>query len=204
MRLHGAGGARISIHVPLAGDDWRCRWSACRQRPISIHVPLAGDDGGIFMPKTGGTIFLSTSPLRGTTFARHAVFKASRISIHVPLAGDDQVVCVLAAALPISIHVPLAGDDKSATLENLGSFNFYPRPPCGGRHFSPVFHFPVRVFLSTSPLRGTTRRCWRGRWKDETFLSTSPLRGTTPACRIQSFFHPISIHVPLAGDDHRR
>ena len=33
------------------------------------------------------------------------------------------------------------------------------------------------------------------------FLSTSPLRGTTETAFVASFNAPISIHVPLAGDD---
>ena len=82
-----------------------------------------------------GELFLSTSPLRGTTVAeirrtRHAV----AISIHVPLAGDDRTSSAVIPVrstflstsplrgttnglnryieyLQISIHVPLAGDD---------------------------------------------------------------------------------------------
>ena len=57
--------------------------------------------------------------------------------------------------------------------------DFYPRPPCGGRpsHLL-ILHTLRSVFLSTSPLRGTTLLLddWRER-------------------------NDISIHVPLAGDD---
>ena len=58
-------GLHISIHVPLAGDDWLLAPQGY-QRLISIHVPLAGDDSF------------------GTTGVVLVV-----ISIHVPLAGDD-------------------------------------------------------------------------------------------------------------------
>ena len=62
-QLHTVG---ISIHVPLAGDDnlARCR---IHSRHISIHVPLAGDDLFCELHRGVTKIFLSTSPLRGTT-----------------------------------------------------------------------------------------------------------------------------------------
>ena len=97
--------------------------------------------------------------------------------------------------------------------------NFYPRPPCGGRPDA-MLTMEVRLFLSTSPLRGTTcgtgcssksfdfyprppcgGRPLAGRIHTAThkFLSTSPLRGTTQIANRLG----ISIHVPLAGDDQR-
>ena len=39
-------------------------------------------------------------------------------------------------------------------------YNFYPRPPCGGRPVSSISPLPASKFLSTSPLRGTTRPAW--------------------------------------------
>ena len=124
-------------------------------------------------------VFLSTSPLRGTTTDISAILAAINISIHVPLAGDD---CTIPTCAPRMT-------------------NFYPRPPCGGRPSSVVPGGLVVGFLSTSPLRGTTGwvTSWRARSNisihvplagdDDleidghtlkiTFLSTSPLRGTT-------------------------
>ena len=81
-----------------------------------------------------GAVFLSTSPLRGTTGRGGDVGGAEQISIHVPLAGDDRrrrradgpdfgflSTSPLRgttkwppsspAEMRISIHVPLAGDD---------------------------------------------------------------------------------------------
>ena len=123
------------------------------------------------------------------------------ISIHVPLAGDDRWGAHKVSKVRISIHVPLAGDDRNR--------------PCG--------RFLTSLFLSTSPLRGTTPR----RYKHVTgrlhfyprppcggrpgtfarrlcrlsFLSTSPLRGTTGRRSPGAAARAISIHVPLAGDD---
>ena len=167
----------ISIHVPLAGDDRRSTTSGSLAlyfypRPpcggrlshllhdphllhISIHVPLAGDD--TMRDEYNKRLSLSTSPLRGTTarfrrFLRPSCYFYPRppcggrltppglstfngiISIHVPLAGDDGICILIFASGIISIHVPLAGDDL---------------PGAGTK-------FEVQLFLSTSPLRGTT------------------------------------------------
>ena len=123
--------------------------------------------------------FLSTSPLRGTTHAK-------------PHNGGQR---------RISIHVPLAGDDKATSWRLTPARNFYPRPPCGGRPAGQQIDFCRMLFLSTSPLRGTTGNLANGRQQiiisihvplagddalslmplasPDIFLSTSPLRGTT-------------------------
>ena len=101
---------RISIHVPLAGDDSRAGPGARRQRDFYPRPPCGGrPDGGAEIledvdfyprPPCGGrllvcgpanfpTKFLSTSPLRGTTEEICDWFRVTDISIHVPLAGDD-------------------------------------------------------------------------------------------------------------------
>ena len=147
--------------------------------------------------------FLSTSPLRGTTLLpvpRRAA--PVHISIHVPLAGDDSGRAGDRPQGGISIHVPLAGDDF---------------PPA-------LWAVLCLIFLSTSPLRGTTVVYLSRKGCLAIFLSTSPLRGTTRPRYKQGagsrYFYPrppcggrrrghsgpvdaggISIHVPLAGDD---
>ena len=152
---------RISIHVPLAGDDrYRCRkshphtdfyprppcggrrapWLAGsgKTRGISIHVPLAGDDGRASRTAAPRSPYFYPRPPCGGRHRR----RAHRLRGHV-----------------ISIHVPLAGDDGS---------------PGASR---PMWS----IFLSTSPLRGTTRTQLSG-GHARPFLSTSPLRGTTGRC----------------------
>ena len=60
--------------------------------------------------------------------------------------------------------------------------------------------YDIGPFLSTFPLRGTSRSIVEGIWQGITFLSTFPLRGTSyiPADRLGD--QSISIHVPLAGN----
>ena len=169
----------ISIHVPLAGDDAHSaatarssanfyprppcggRQEILRRRyilgQISIHVPLAGDDPVSSTTPDPASKFLSTSPLRGTTGYIREVIKGACISIHVPLAGDDGSRTFLAASERlISIHVPLAGDDTPVNPASAGRVHFYPRPPCGGRPSDIPSCIIAWLFLSTSPLRGTT------------------------------------------------
>ena len=193
---------RISIHVPLAGDD---KWppSSPAELRISIHVPLAGDDCGssswtrkrkYFYPRPpcGGRPgqyknwrkpkeFLSTSPLRGTTrvFGGRGPWGGEFLSTS-PLRGTTSSQAGLHGNLEISIHVPLAGDDTSRHYWRRCSRNFYPRPPCGGRPVEAETTITGSLFLSTSPLRGTTAAA----------VHSGPEMG-------------ISIHVPLAGDDLR-
>ena len=103
---------------------------------IFTNVPLAGDDLTIERGGSAVLLFLSTSPLRGTTVRRSTPRPIYGISIHVPLAGDDGTPTQTAILWgKISIHVPLAGDDSKGVMHYMG----------------------VYEFLSTSPLRGTTR-----------------------------------------------
>ena len=101
----------ISIHVPLAGDDGSIL-DVYGGEYISIHVPLAGDDCNTIIFVRLRDIFLSTSPLRGTTRQPRKSFQPGAISIHVPLAGDDHTLTEDELPKIISIHVPLAGDDR--------------------------------------------------------------------------------------------
>ena len=102
---------------------------------ISIHVPLAGDDRRTAAAAGAREDFYPRPPCGGRQAFVSVVFGVLDISIHVPLAGDDPVFTSWGGEIYISIHVPLAGDDCS-------------RPP--------ILKAGER-FLSTSPLRGTTR-----------------------------------------------
>ena len=58
--------AWIFTNVSLTGEN-RERRQGGRKKKISIHVPLAGDDGVRPRAISARRAFLSTSPLRGTT-----------------------------------------------------------------------------------------------------------------------------------------
>ena len=123
----------ISIHVPLAGDDGVGAVGA-GAGGISIHVPLAGDDAVVVLLAVADGLFLSTSPLRGTT---------GRSSSH-----------------PFYIKFLSTSPLRGTTGQDLPGWHlfryFYPRPPCGGRRADDLDYAARQLFLSTSPLRGTT------------------------------------------------
>ena len=150
-------------------------------RDISIHVPLAGDDPpGVCRICGSSTRFLSTSPLRGTTRARFApVALAPKFLSTSPLRGTTWSRCARSRSPQISIHVPLAGDDPCTPMHGAARRYFYPRPPCGGRRLPVMDGANKAIFLSTSPLRGTTGSTAYKSGEINIFLSTSPLRGTT-------------------------
>ena len=180
----------ISIHVPLAGDDGPAQAQLRTAQHISIHVPLAGDDGRPGNGKTDFAIFLSTSPLRGTTGITPKTFYTKIFLSTSPLRGTTGLDFVGCEIDRISIHVPLAGDDPARLQLKTSGRNFYPRPPCGGRPSS-ISRSPCAAeFLSTSPLRGTTGSPTRPRRKSWKFLSTSPLRGTTANVTENTVYFP--------------
>ena len=59
----------------------------------------------------------------------------------------------------------------------------------------------MKIFLSTSPARGTTESILDGEKQINKFLSTSPARGTTYPKIYAAYRKGISIHVPREGDD---
>ena len=147
---------------------------------ISIHVPRVGDDRLGRSWSIGCSLFLSTSPVWGTTQAR-------------PPDGA-QIKAFLSTS-------PVWGTTVFVVKKSVERRNFYPRPPCGGRrplclelqrrqvisiHVPRVgddlgcarHHAGAGRFLSTSPVWGTTDI--QTSYSDSySFLSTSPVWGTT-------------------------
>ena len=105
----------ISIHVPREGHDAAGQADRAGDDQISIHVPREGHDNYVPQDKLGDQKFLSTCPVRGTTFARYLSEGKGTISIHVPREGHDVAVHVeRQRAGDISIHVPREGHDWPA------------------------------------------------------------------------------------------
>ena len=171
---------------------------------ISIHVPLAGDDAIADTITAFNWIFLSTSPLRGTT-GNSLVDVRFTVDFYPrpPCGGRPHSSCITVFPKPFLSTSPLRGTTTLRSWLRAAERNFYPRPPCGGRpgpqgvsdqgggHFYPrppcggrqrleMTGRRKEKFLSTSPLRGTTVRLL-ALVLSRLFLSTSPLRGTT--CR---------------------
>ena len=195
------GRRTISIHVPRAGYDPSGIPNQVTVTDISIHVPRAGYDVPAiertrrqmhFYPRTpcgvrpgtvvfvhGGTAFLSTYPVRGTTRCAGQHCSEKEISIHVPRAGYDDRLA-----------------DHAARQED-----FYPRTPCGVRH-ALICDGSVRSGISIHvPRAGYDAAQTDIVQRLTIFLSTYPVRGTTHSQTGGVDMSDISIHVPRAGYD---
>ena len=121
--------------------------SPCGERPvlgvqhrtgeyISIHALLAESDLESRTRQAPGKSFLSTLSLRRATVGGRVLFRTpGHISIHALLAESD---C-----------------RWSRTFSHPRSY-FYPRSPCGERHFPFDFRDGTPIFLSTLSLRRAT------------------------------------------------
>ena len=127
---------------------------------------------------TGRRAFQSAPPSRGATFGRDESPPGAEVSIRAPLAGGDRcsqsltVVCNVSIRTPlaggdgcgyraappegVSIRAPLAGGDFRCKLPIRTRSCFNPRPPRGGRPWSPEFTKSFNLFQSAPPSRGAT------------------------------------------------
>ena len=171
------GAIEISIHVPREGDDTRSWHTSARSGHFYPRPPRGGRHYTIPLPPVTKK-FLSTSPARGTTPRRKPGFHRPRISIHVPREGDDAHCCDKCGKLIISIHVPREGDDLVAAVAL--------------QILVISIHVPREGDDARAKCCGSFRRI---------FLSTSPARGTTFFLCCVDIISYISIHVPREGDD---
>ena len=219
----------ISIHVPLAGNVCVALVVGIRHTIFLSTFPLRGTSAhgpswpiyyAYFYPRspcgerhlllderiTHGK-FLSTFPLRGTSYIRLKLSYSITFLSTFPLRGTS---CAARSAIAARTRYfyprsPCGERLISYLVKPLPLLNFYPRSPCGERLAPPSGSVTAgTVFLSTFPLRGTSRRKSSIISILLTFLSTFPLRGTSGVCSLCSGVHRISIHVPLAGNVSRR
>ena len=118
--------------------------------------PVRGTTYTTGIPAAGQTSFLSTYPVRGTTPAGSMLLEEHSISIHVPRAGYDRVTQRTFREENISIHVPRAGYDVLAAASAVTSSTFLSTYPVRGTTSAKPFSNPEKSFLSTYPVRGTT------------------------------------------------
>ena len=126
------------------------------EQHISIHVPLAGDDMPPTCTRYRRKSFLSTSPLRGTTYliVRNADF--IKFLSTSPLRGTTlrRENHLVRDALHFYPRPPCGGRRGGGFKPPFVGLHFYPRPPCGGR---PMFSAISRMEDSISihvPLAG--------------------------------------------------
>ena len=119
--------------LPARGATCEYRQHAFRAR-ISIHAPRTGSDFRALVYDASVIQFQSTLPARGATAHRRSFGGDEVISIHAPRAGSDLgfADCVF-RVFEISIHAPRTGSDPSSSSTFRRTRHFNPRSPHGER-----------------------------------------------------------------------
>ena len=126
---------------------------------ISIHALLAESDRGLPVHNKRVQQFLSTLSLRRATPYHVRLRHGQSISIHALLAESDAskskhraICCTFLSTLSL----------RRATSRPLKMrrppMNFYPRSPCGERHYRDTSFTKWKLFLSTLSLRRATAK----------------------------------------------
>ena len=144
---------RISIHaLREEGDPQTICWDA-----PSTHFyprPPRGGRRVWHCPDCNHRVFLSTPSARRATQRNQRGQHSDDISIHaLREEGDDGVELERGRLSEISIHaLREEGDASWSLMPSSESFNFYPRPPRGGRHGAGV-HLALLGVISIHALR---------------------------------------------------
>ena len=127
---------------------------------ISIHALLAESDGMLCRWPGRYCNFYPRSPCGERRVSRPIPSGIGRISIHALLAESDSKLSATSKFTAISIHALLAESDLLVPHRKRRSRYFYPRSPCGERHFlGPQRCAAFPDFYPRSPC-GERRRMW--------------------------------------------
>ena len=214
----------ISIHALRVEGDSTREAELETAINISIHALRVEGDPKSVLCCFGHCTFLSTpSGWRATMYAAYLYRRRREISIHaLRVEGDtrstlrkgrrcrisihalrvegDQDVESFREMIPISIHALRVEGDQQRLYKVKYFFNFYPRPPGGGRHFTDKPCQVVYNFYPRPP--GGGRPCGLKLARGiGSFLSTpSGWRATMPARKVRQETE-ISIHaLRVEGD----
>ena len=164
--------------------------------------------------------FYPRPPRGGRRLLLQGFFQCPCISIHALREEGDSKISRAIPATTISIHALREEGDKFKGHRCDTSFNFYPRPPRGGRRdlledclvkvrflstpsarratgFSSVlFHYDF--YFYPRPPRGGRRVRWFRRWKPLLFLSTPSARRATPSASRSMACSSVFLSTPSA------
>ncbi len=110
---------------------------------------------------------------------------------------------LLKRLLVISIHALLAESDRPCQVVIIIVDNFYPRSPCGERHWLDAGCLPRDEFLSTLSLRRATRRSIKLFRQNYISIHALLAESDSVTTSFQGGF-AISIHALLAESDAHR
>ena len=165
-------GADISIHAHRVVGDLR---PPLKEYCLRDFYPRPPRGGRLFSPFFIflAVLFLSTPSARRATCSTGHVAGNGRISIHALREEGDAGLCGTAVFF----------------------FDFYPRPPRGGRLIPSYIAEKATIFLSTPSARRATRPRASKSQQGQVFLSTPSARRATPAVPYFRVSGYISIHA---------
>ena len=156
--MHLLQGFAISIHALLAESDAEDLKNTINGMNISIHALLAESDACQNGQLPGIYHFYPRSPCGERLENPLCQVVNRRISIHALLAESDLRILSMKFS-PILFLSTLSL--RRATAPNRHpcccNRNFYPRSPCGERHWTVNIQRPTAKFLSTLSLRRATK-----------------------------------------------
>ena len=180
-------GSTSFLSTPSARRATRARSCACRCDTISIHALREEGDRGPAAAADGHLHFYPRPP-RGGRPAAAPLLMASVRFLSTPSARRATANIGEQAILnKISIHALREEGDPSISSDRHSRFNFYPRPPRGGRRYKPskvtaLFNFYPR------PPRGGRLVCLTWPLYALLFLSTPSARRATAKTETKSLF----------------
>ena len=123
---------------------------------ISIHALREEGDALGVRPHVDGVDFYPRPPRGGRPRSGWSSCRSSRISIHALREEGDKALADELATRGISIHALREEGDCPQTASQPQPFDFYPRPPRGGRPRTATKRASSGRFLSTPSARRAT------------------------------------------------
>ena len=125
-------------------------------KQISIHALLAESDQTAYFFERAGYKFLSTLSLRRATLQNQHQRMQKDISIHALLAESDNTIFLFYNAYVNFYPRSPCGERHWTHWPTTRHSNFYPRSPCGERQSKKLRMMKCKLFLSTLSLRRAT------------------------------------------------
>mgnify|MGYP003283402043 CR=1 FL=1 len=103
------------------------------KKRISIHVPIAGNDANSFIFESPPLYFNPRSHCRERLSFQYQGCRKIEFQSTFPLQGTTVTDMAIVFQINISIHVPIAGNDISQSCEKYLIYHFNPRSHCRER-----------------------------------------------------------------------
>ena len=158
--------------------------SSLHEIMISIHALREEGDLGLRYEGDNAKVFLSTPSARRATGCGPAGVSRGSISIHaLREEGDERMPERGQFISDISIHALREEGDRRNFIAPPAAFNFYPRPPRGGRHALPCLSAEwIQISIHALREEGDSKQM-HATARDTVFLSTPSVRRAT-ACAL--------------------